>query len=261
MSQAAKNRVVIITGASSGIGHATALQCVARGDNVIGTARRADKLDVLARAAEGHDGTFVPVVADVRSEESMQAVVAEAMAHFGRVDVLVANAGIGHRGSLIDAGWDDLEALLRTNIDGVLHSVRAVVPAMRAGGGGQIVIISSVVYNLVAPYTAIYAASKAFVSSLAQSLRLELEADGVHVVDVLVGRVETEFNAKRLGKGGRTASSFPSAMPVERAAEAVVRATYTRRRSLAIRWIDRLIMLGNRIVPDFIGRKARKQYR
>lgn len=261
MAGAAKNRVVIITGASSGIGYATALECLARGDCVVGTARRADKLDALAQAAEGGDGAFMPVVADVRSAESMQAVVADVLARFGRVDVLVANAGVGHRGSTIDSAWDDLDTVLRTNIDGVLHSIRAVVPAMRAGGGGQIVIISSVVYNLVAPYTAIYAASKAFVSSLAQSLRLELEADGVHVVDVLVGRVETEFNAKRLGKGGRTASNFPPAMSVERAAAAVARATYTRRRSVAIRWIDRLIMLGNRVVPDFIGRKARKQYR
>ena len=100
-----------------------------------------------------------------------------------RLDALVANAGLGQRGPFADANWEDIEIVLRTNIDGVLHSIRAGVPAMRQSGGGQIVIISSVAGQVTIPYSATYGATKAFVSSLARSLRLELESDGGPVVE------------------------------------------------------------------------------
>lgn len=253
-----KRRVIFITGASSGIGYETALAFVKRGDNVVGTARRADRLDQLREETQNLTGEFLPVVADVQSAEDLQQAVDVAVQHFGKIDVLIANAGVGHRGALVSSEWDSLEVLLRTNIDGVIHTIRAGVPVM--SDGGQVIIISSVAYNLVSPYTALYAATKAFVSSLSRSLRLELNELNIAVTDMLVGRVQTEFNEKRLGKGGR-GSGFPSAMPAEYVAECVVKATKSRRKTITLRWIDRLLVLGNLILPDIIGRMALKQYR
>lgn len=251
-------RVIFITGASSGIGYETALAFVKNGDVVVGTARRADRLDQLRDATQGLAGEFLPVVADVQSADDLRNAISTAVQSFGKIDVLIANAGVGHRGDLVNAEWEPLETLLRTNIDGVIHTIRAGVPVMP--DGGQIIIISSVAYNLVSPYTASYAASKAFVSSLSRSLRLELQDRKIAVTDMLVGRVQTEFNEKRLGKGGR-GSGFPSAMSADYVAERVVKATKSRRKTITLRWIDRLLVLGNLILPDVIGRMALKQYR
>jgi short-subunit dehydrogenase len=256
-------RVALITGASSGIGYAAALAFAREGMHVIATARRAERLADLEQAVTalppGH-GEILTVTADVTDAAAMREAVRQGVERFGRLDVLVANAGIGHRGAIADAEWNDLETLLRTNIDGVLHSVRAAVPAMRQTGGGHVITISSIVYNLVSPYAAAYAASKAFVSSLAASLRLELDEEHIRVTDVLVGRTQTEFNTSRLGAGKRSTESLPT-MTAERVAEAIVRASHGRSRRVVLRLLDRLVIWGNILIPGFIGRMAKRQYK
>lgn len=254
---------VLITGASSGIGYATALAFARDGASIVGTARRADRLAELEHAIEDLDrGAFVAVTADVRNPADIRHAVAEAVNHFDSLDVVIANAGLGQRGSVVDSDWDNLETLMRTNMDGVLHTIRAAVPEMRKSGGGHIIIVSSVTYNMVSPYAAVYAASKAFVSSIAHSLRLELEDDNIRVTDMLVGRTESAFSQNRLGEAGygEKASSLPR-MSVEEVATAIVKASKGNRKSVALRWLDRVIMLGNLFVPDIIGRRAMKQYR
>lgn len=256
-------RVVFITGASSGIGYAAALAFVQANDHVVATARRADRLEQLAqavRALPAPRGEILTITADVQDATAMQDAVRRALERFGRLDVLVANAGVGHRGSVVGADWNDVQTLLRTNIDGVLHSIRAAVPAMRRTGGGHIITISSVAYNLTSPYAALYAASKAFVSSLARSLRLELEADHIRVTDFLIGRTATEFNESRLGAGKRTGQNTPT-MSAERVAAAIVKATHQRQQTVTLRLIDRLVIWGNMLLPGLMGRLARRQYR
>lgn len=253
----------MITGASSGIGRAAALAFVQAGYHVAGTARRTERLNALRDdiSALPNTGDFLPVTGDVTEAASMQAAVDSTLERFGRLDVLVANAGIGQRGSLVDSEWDDLQTLLRTNMDGVLHSIRACVPAMRQNpNGGHIITISSVAANLVSPYAASYAASKAFVSSIASSLRLELEDDHITVTDFLVGRTQTGFNEKRLGKGARGSSSIPT-MPPEQVAQALVKAVAHPKNTVILRWFDRLIVLANKFFPGIMGRLARRQYK
>lgn len=256
-------RVVLITGVSSGIGRATALAFIQRGDHVAGMARRSDRLAELAaeiRALPEPHGEFLGMAGDVTQADAMRDAVRQTMERFGRLDVLVANAGVGHRGPLVEADWDGIETLLHTNIDGVLHSIRAAVPAMRQTGGGHIITMSSVTYNLVSPYAAVYAASKAFVTSLAHSLRLELEADNIKVTDFLVGRTDTEFNEKRLGLGKRPGEGVPTMTP-DKVAAAIVRVVDHPRRSVTLRFFDRLTIWGNILLPDVVGRIARKQYK
>ncbi|MCU0497625.1 MAG: SDR family NAD(P)-dependent oxidoreductase [Anaerolineae bacterium] len=253
------SRVVLITGASSGIGYATALAFARRGYHVAGTARRADKLAELQREIlqlPAPHGDFLAIQADVRSD--MDRAVRETLGRFGRLDILIANAGLGQRGGIVDSAWEDIETVLQTNINGVLHSVRAAVPVMRAGG--QIAIVSSIVYNMVSPYAATYAASKAAVSSLAQSLRLELEERGIGVIDLLVGRTETEFNEKRLGKSGRSGGGLPIMSAIE-VAEGIVQAVERGRKRVIFRWLDRLIVIANVLIPNWIGRRALRQYK
>ena len=255
-------QVVLITGASSGIGYATAIAFARRETHVVATARRAERLSALAdaiNALPAPHGDILTIAADVTDAAAMNQAVVQAIEHFGRLDILIANAGLGQRGAISDAPWDDLEVVLRTNIDGVLHSIRAAVPAMRASGGGQIVIISSVAGQVAMPYTATYGASKAFVSSLAKSLRLELESDHIGVTDMLVGRTETEFNANRRG-AARSASNLP-AMTADQVANAILKAVDRKQQTVVLRVFDRLILLGNTIAPWLIARLAKRQYK
>jgi short-subunit dehydrogenase len=256
-------KVAWVTGASSGIGRATALAFARQGIHVAGIARRKERLDELAEAISnlpvGH-GEFLALAGDVTDADSLQKAVDATLAQWGRIDILVANAGVGQRGAIADADWAHLETLLRTNIDGVLHSVRAVVPTMRQQGNGHIITISSVAYNLVAPYAASYAASKAFVSSIANSLRIELQGDNIFVSDFLVGRTNTEFNEKRLGEGKRSSGGIPTMSP-EKVADAIVRVTQKPRKTVVLRLFDRLLVLANRFVPNIVGYFAARQYR
>jgi short-subunit dehydrogenase len=253
-------KVALVTGASSGIGRATALAFARQGIHVAGVARRTDRLAEIEAEIAPLPGEFLALTGDVTQAESMRSAVQQTIKHFGRLDYVIANAGIGQRGAVADADWQDIETVLRTNIDGVLHTVRAAVPALRESGGGHIVTVSSIVYNLVSPYAATYAASKAFVTSMAHSLRLELEDDNIGVTDVLVGRTHTEFNEKRLGTGKRNVEGIPTMSP-ERVADAILRAVERKPRSVTVRWFDRLVILGNMLLPDVVGRMARKQYK
>lgn len=257
------SRVVLITGASAGIGYQAALAFARAGYDVVGTARRAERLAELAAAIEAlpsPHGAFLPVQADVSQRQAMQDAVRACEERFGRLDVLIANAGVGQRGALADAPWEDIEQVLRTNIDGVIHSIQAAVPLMRRSGGGHILTVSSVVFNLVSPYAATYAATKAFVSSLAASIRHELAADNIRLTDFLVGRTATEFNQRRLGAGQRSTNHLPT-MSAERVAAALLAAVGTRRQTVILRWFDRLIVLGNRLIPNIIGQLAKRQYK
>lgn len=255
-------RVSLITGASSGIGRATTLALIQRGDHVAGIARRAEALQTLSDESEAitaPHGTFLPLVADVSDAEAVREAVAQAVARFGRLDVVIANAGVGHRASVIEADWDDVEKLLRTNIDGVLHTLRAAVPHLTRPGG-HVITISSVTASMNVPYAAYYGASKAFVSRLAGALSLELAPEGIAVSDFLLGRTQTAFNENRLGAGARRASRLPE-MPPERVAQAILRTLDRPRSTVIVRPFDRLIVLGNVLLPGLMARLAKRQYK
>ena len=255
--------VVFITGASSGIGWETALAFARARYQVCGMARRQERLAELGAAIQSlpqPHGDFLAVAGDVRDSDAVDDAVRQTIDAFGRLDVLVANAGIGHSGTVVEADWDDLQTVIGTNIDGVLHGIRACVPAMREiAGGGHILIVSSVVAGVHTPYTATYAASKAFVSSLAGSLRLELEGDNIQLTDLLVGRTVTDFSVNRLGPIKRGMRGLPT-MQANQVAEAIVRAARRRPRRVVFRFFDRLILLGGMLAPGIMARLAKRQY-
>ena len=254
-------RAILITGGSAGIGRAAALLFAAMGDQVAVVARRAEALDELAAEAERAKlpGTILTLVADVTDAAAIQRAVARALAEFNRLDVVVTGAGVGHRGSLADAQWKDLDAVLRTNVDGVLHTVRAAVPAMRASGGGHIVLLSSVLGPVPAPYAAAYSASKAALEALGRALRGELRADGITVTVLRIGQTDTEFAAKRRGQPGKVATRWPAMTP-EQVAGGIARSLERHPRILTLRWIDRLFIWGGQWFPAWMDRLLRRIY-
>ena len=257
------SRVVLITGASGGIGYATALEFARSGANVVALARRIERLAELERATAAlptPHGECLTIAADVTDADAMRQAVAQTVARFGRLDVLVANAGIGQRGALVESSWDDLETVLATNIDGVLHTLRAGIPALLQTGG-HIVLVSSVAGVTATPYTSVYGASKAFVSHLAQSLSLELADDGVTVTNLLIGPTETEFNQNRRGGGDKSNATRLPTMTAEEVARGIVRAADRRQKTAVLRLFDRVILFLNMLAPGLIGRQALKRYK
>lgn len=255
-------RVVLVTGASAGIGYATALEFARQGHKVGATARRLDRLEQLAAEAKAHNlpGEIQPYQADVCSPADMQRVVEDMLARWGRLDVLIANAGLGQRGAIVDSDWADLEAVLRTNIDGVLHSIRAAVPAMRKSGGGNIVTISSVLSPAPGPYCGIYSASKGAVDIIARTLRAELRPDNIWVTNFILGQTHSDFAKSRRGKAGRVASKLPT-METDFVARRIAVESGRRRRTVTLRWIDRAIAFAGTFLPWIMDRVLARVYR
>jgi NAD(P)-dependent dehydrogenase (short-subunit alcohol dehydrogenase family) len=175
MTEAAA-RVAIVTGGATGIGAATTRALAVRGVDVIVTGRRAEPLEEVAREVGG-----VAVVADVTSEDDWGRVVATADERFGGVDTLVANAGIEAFGSAETVGLDEWRTVQRTNVDGVLLGMRAVVPSMRQRGGGSIVVVSSVAGLTSGPEYAAYVTSKTAVLGLVRSAAVDFGPEGIRV--------------------------------------------------------------------------------
>jgi short-subunit dehydrogenase len=254
-------KTLLITGGSSGIGRASALLFAALGHNVAVTARRLDRLEDLKKESEDRElpGRILTLEADVTDAAAMQRAVALTLAEFNRLDVLIANAGVGHRGALVESGWQDIDTVLRTNIDGVMHSIRAAVPAMRASGGGHIILISSILGPVPGAYAGVYSASKAAVDALGRALRGELRGDHIGVSVLWVGQTDTEFSEKRLGQPGRVASKWPT-MPPEQVAGGIARALERKPRTMTLRWIDRLFVWAGQRFPALMDRLLARVY-
>ena len=197
-----KDYVAAITGASSGIGRALARGLVDRGAKVVLGARRADRLADLV-AELGDAAHAVPM--DVRSPADSRALVDAAVSRFGRLDGMVANAGIGRYGGIEDHSDEQLQEMLDTNVAGTVWPIRAAVPHLKSQGSGDIVIVSSVAGLSGRANEAVYAATKHAQMGLAEGLDRELHTEGIRVTAMCPGGVVTEF-AMAEGAGRTDAS-------------------------------------------------------
>ena len=188
--EALQDTVVAITGASAGIGRATARELAGAGANVVVGARRRERLEALE--AE-HPGRIVAVEMDVRSPDDSRRLVQTAVERFGRLDTLVANAGIGMYGGILDHTDDELTTMLDTNVAGTVWPIRAAVPEMRKTGQGDIVIVASVAGFRGGADEAVYAATKFAQVGLAGALDRELREDGIRVTTIGPAGTSTEF--------------------------------------------------------------------
>jgi NADP-dependent 3-hydroxy acid dehydrogenase YdfG len=184
------DRVVLITGASAGIGRATALELIDAGARVVLGARRLDRLQSIET---GHPGLVAAVEMDVRVPADSHRLVATALERFGRFDALVANAGIGLYGGILDHTDEALLAMLDTNVAGTLWPIRAAVPHLLETGSGDIVIVASVAGFRSGPDEAVYSATKFAQVGLAGGLDQELREKGIRVTTIGPAGTTTEF--------------------------------------------------------------------
>jgi NADP-dependent 3-hydroxy acid dehydrogenase YdfG len=186
-------RVVAITGASSGIGEATALACARAGATVALAARRAERLDAVAARIRAEGGIASTRVTDVADAGEARAFVVGAHEEHGRLDVLVNNAGVMLLGKVEGAPLEEWRRMIDVNVMGVLHCTHAALPLMIAQGSGDVVMVSSVGGRVTPPYSAVYCLTKWGVGAFAEVLRKETLGTGVRVIVIEPGRVESEL--------------------------------------------------------------------
>lgn len=186
-----QDKAVIITGASMGIGAATARAFAQTGSKVVLAARSEDLLTALAREIGEESALAVPT--DVTNRAQVDALMQRAVEKFGRIDILVNNAGVGMAGTIATLNPANFEKILATNVLGPLYAMQAVVPYLRRNGGGIIMNISSMVTQLPIPMIGSYRATKSALETLSQNARMEFARDNIRVIIVYPGITKSNF--------------------------------------------------------------------
>jgi NADP-dependent 3-hydroxy acid dehydrogenase YdfG len=222
MSDTIPGRVAAITGASSGIGAATARALASRGVAVALAARRQEQLERVCEEIRAGGGRAIAVVADVTSESDMRSFVTRALAAFGRLDVMVCNAGSGFYGTLEDTGAEVMTRLMAVNFMGSFHAARAALPYFEQQGFGHLIFVSSIVGRRGIPHSSAYSATKFAQVGLAEALRAEYLARRIHVTVVYPVSTDTEFREAVRRDYGILAEGRGPTQSAERVAEAIV---------------------------------------
>ena len=188
-----KGQVILITGVSSGIGRQLAIDLAARGATIIGCGRTQERLRESLLEMRRTSPSSQVYTCDVSDPWQVKGMVERALSEFGRIDILINNAGFGLYQSLIDCPVDSIEAMVRTNFLGAVYCTKEVVPSMAKRRSGHIVNISSVAGKIGTPNMAAYCATKSALIGLSESLYHELRPLGIHVSVVCPGPVRTKF--------------------------------------------------------------------
>ena len=194
-----KDKVVLITGASAGIGLATARAVTAAGAKVVLAARSTDKLTQLAEELrrEGHEALVVPT--DMRNQAEVAQLVESTIQRYGRIDVLINNAGQAVAGTVADLDLEHYRQVIELNMLGPVYAIQASVPKMRAQGGGIIINVSSMVSKMHIPGLGGYASTKSALNMLSDTARGELASDNIRVITVYPRMTATDFGRNSLG--------------------------------------------------------------
>ena len=235
-------KVVFITGASSGIGRALAVELGRRGASLGLLARRAETLAEIVADVEKAGGRALALPSDVKDAVSMRAAAERLRGKFGRIDVLVANAGMGTITDGADLSAEDVAEVINVNLIGAVNSVAAVVPEMIKQGSGQLVAISSLAAYRGLPKSGAYCASKAALSAFFESLRLDLRRTGVDVTIIHPGFIKTPLTDGRHAR-------MPYLMELDDAVGKIVRAIEARKKSCAFPWQLASIVRASMLMP------------
>ncbi|MGH9463995.1 MAG: SDR family oxidoreductase [Vicinamibacteria bacterium] len=240
---------ILITGASSGIGEATAYRFAREGARLGLLARREERLREVATRARELGGDALVLVADVTSRDAVTAAVARAEAAFEGLDVLVNNAGQGIYAYLETVREEDLKHVFAVNTFGALYAIQAVLPGMKRRQSGVIVNVSSIVGKRALPMTGAYGAAKFALHGLSDALRLELRGTGVHVSVVCPGYTKTEFAESTISYGFERRKPRRNAMSAAEVADAIWRSAKNPRREVVLSSAGKFIVQLNRFFP------------
>ncbi len=251
-------KVVIVTGASSGIGLETALAFAREGARVVLAARNETKLREVVNAHPEWRDRFLVVPTDVTKDEDVQRLVATTVAKFGRVDILVNNAGVGMRATFADTPLDDVRSLMDVNLYGPIRCIQAVLPQMRQQRAGQIVNVGSVLSMVVAARNSAYCASKFALLALTDALRIELHGTGIEVISVLPAYTDTPFFDHMYSYGGPVRQSPFAGQHPAQVARAILKGCARHKRQVVLTSSARLAIWLRRLCPPLLDFAVRQ---
>jgi NAD(P)-dependent dehydrogenase (short-subunit alcohol dehydrogenase family) len=247
------NQVAIITGASSGIGWALALELARQGAKVGLVARRGEQLGQLAEEVQKTGGVAGFAVADVAEREPTVAAIRGLADQLGPVDLLVANAGVGAPTALDPLNTADFERMYRVNVFGVVYAIEAVLPLMLPRRRGHIAAVSSLAAYKGLPGEWGYTSSKAAVNNLMEGLRIQLRDKGIAVTNICPGFIRTPMTA-------RNNFAMPWLLEADEAARRIVRALARKRKVYNFPWPMGVLMGLTRWLPDWVVARAMRKY-
>jgi short-subunit dehydrogenase len=250
--------VVAITGASAGIGRATAVRLARDGGAIAICARRRDRLEDAANAIRQAGGRALAVAADVTRDEEMQAFVAATVSEFGRLDAIVCNAGYGIYGSIDRIPPEEMQRVMEVNYLGTYYAARAALEVFHQQQRGHLIIVSSVVGKRGIPYMGAYAATKFAQVGLAECLRAELHNTAIHVSVVFPISTETEFFDVMTKHSGFATRANGPRQKAEDVAEAIARAIGRPVPEIYPYRAARGLVLLNAVAPGFTDRLVRR---
>jgi short-subunit dehydrogenase len=246
-------RVVVVTGASSGIGAATAVACGRAGMRVALAARRADRLARVAEEVRAAGGEARVMPTDVADAAALRALIDGTVEAWGRLDVLVNNAGIGVLARADETTPAEYARLMEVNYLGAVYAVLAALPHMRRQRRGHIVNVASVLGKRASPFRAAYVASKFALVGFSETLRMELRGTGIAVTCVCPVGTATEFHEIELNRLGVSGRGGPT-QSAEHVARAIVRALRRPRAEVHPYPPARLLFLANAVAPGLVDR-------
>jgi short-subunit dehydrogenase len=235
-----------------GIGRAVALELARRKAKVILAARSMEKLYQVQLDIEQLGGECMVAPTDVTVPNMITHLVENTLLRFGRIDILVNNAGYGLWGTVEKLPMDQVRAVFETNVFGALLMAKAVIPAMKIGGGGQIVNIESVVALRSLPGSSAYCATKHALHAFTDSMRIELGKYNIHVCSFCPGITESEFSKNRIEIDFHTEFSKTMSQSAEKCARLIVQAIRWRRRRVVTTWSGKLLATMQRISPSVV---------
>jgi short-subunit dehydrogenase len=252
---------ILITGASQGIGRALAEQASLRGGKVLAAARSEQLLRELAEEVRARGGILETVLADVTSPEDRQRMADAAVQHFGGLDVLINNAGIGATGHFADCAADRLRKIMEVNFFGLTETTRVCLPLLRKGNRPAIVNISSIAGKRAIPARSEYSASKFAVQGFSEALRAELSKDGIDVLLICPGLTQTNFSKNMLEQKAKVQLDHMRGMTAEQAAYATLRAIERGKNEITLTFKAKLIAFVSRFFPRLADRIAARKVR
>ena len=244
-----RDKIVLVTGASQGIGASTALAFARRGAKLAVTARSEERLQSLADA-----GAFV-VAGDLLEPADRRRVIEKTLAHYGRIDILINNAGVGLYAPAYDAPMEQVRSMFELNVFAGLEMAQLASVGMRERRSGTIVNVSSIVGKVTAPWSTLYSASKYAVCSLTDGLRMELRPFGVHAMAVCPGYVRTDFSNHVLAgtaPGSLAGARARFAITPEQCAEAICRGVERNARTVLAPRSGWLMVAAARLLPRLV---------
>lgn len=246
---ALSGKVVIVTGASAGIGKSIALELGKEKATVVIAARRADRLQDIAKQLESNGGVAFPVTTDVSVESQVEKLVQSTLDRFGKIDVLINNAGAGLLATVQETTPEQMEKLWQTNVMSTYYGIRHILAVFRKQGCGQVITISSMTGRRGAALKSAYSATKFAQIGLMESLRMELMGSGIHCTIVYPGATETEFLSAMENPGNRETRYYGSMKQPEEVARAIIKAIYNPRIEVITQKFGRMQMILNAVSP------------